>query len=73
MTKLSKDVLRRPAAYWGRQGGKTAARNMTPEQRRARARKAGRAGGRGREKTNLARARARAYNLRATATEAVHD
>ncbi len=51
MVKLSKQVLRDAAAYWGRQGGKTAARNLTPEQRRKRASKAGKAGGRGRAKT----------------------
>ena len=43
---------------FGRQGGKTAAKNMTPEERSARARKASEAAARKRTAERLARERA---------------
>lgn len=40
MAKVNKELIRQVASELGRRGGLTAARNMTPEQRRERARKA---------------------------------
>ena len=47
---MKKAVLRNALRELGRMGGKASARSLTAEQRAARARKAGKAGGRGRAK-----------------------
>lgn len=49
MAKVSKDLIRQVASELGRRGGQAAARNMTPEQRRERARKASAASARARK------------------------
>jgi general stress protein YciG len=48
MTLNKKDILREALSEIGRKGGKASAKSLTAEQRTARARKAGKAGGRGR-------------------------
>jgi hypothetical protein len=55
MRKLSSDLLRQAMAQIGSHGGKTAARMMTPEQRRARAKKASEAAAKKRTAERLAR------------------
>lgn len=48
MTKAIREAIHKTFQRIGAQGGRTAAANMTPEQRKARARKAGKAGAKAR-------------------------
>jgi hypothetical protein len=50
LTKQQRDLLRATLRELGRQGGKASARKLTARERTERARRAGRAGGRGRPK-----------------------
>jgi len=58
MPKEVADYLRKLGQKYGKLGGKAAAKNMTPEERSARAKKASEAAAKKRTATRLARERA---------------
>jgi hypothetical protein len=57
-TRLPKDIMSQAMKQIGSKGGKAAAKNMTPEQRKARAEKASKAAAKKRTEQRLARDRA---------------
>lgn len=59
MGKLSRDLLRQAMAQIGAKGGKTAAKNMTPAERSARAKKASLAAAKKRTAERVSRERKR--------------
>jgi len=59
MRKLSREVIRQAMAQIGAKGGKTAAKNMTPEERSARAKKASMVAAKKRTAARIARERKR--------------